>query len=159
MAPRLDKRPAAQANGHTPARALLKDRAYERIKHRLLNDDYPPGSFLSERQLAERLGMSKTPVKAALERLESEGFIVIRFAVSILALVVAVFAWQAKQWWWLIGLVPIAVLWNPAFPIDLGIPALWLALQYVGALVFLVAGWFIRVEERVDKNGKPVKSA
>ncbi len=62
-------------NGHTPLRALLKDRAYERIKERLLNNDYPPGSFLSERQLAENLGMSKTPVKAALERLESEGFI------------------------------------------------------------------------------------
>ena len=57
---------------------------------------------------------------AGLALLNSEGFIVIRFAVSILALVVAVFAWQAKQWWWLIGLVPIAVLWNPAFPIDLG---------------------------------------
>jgi DNA-binding GntR family transcriptional regulator len=64
-----------RANGH--ARSLLKDRAYERIKHRLLNDDYPPGSFLSERQLAGNLGMSKTPVKAALERLESEGFIAV----------------------------------------------------------------------------------
>jgi DNA-binding GntR family transcriptional regulator len=64
-----------RANGHAPARSLLKDRAYDRIKHRLLNNDYPPGMFLSERQLAENLGMSKTPVKAALERLESEGFI------------------------------------------------------------------------------------
>ncbi len=68
-------------NGHTAAvvvaapRALLKDRAYDRIKEKLLNDDYPPGMFLSERQLAGALGMSKTPVKAALERLEAEGFI------------------------------------------------------------------------------------
>jgi DNA-binding GntR family transcriptional regulator len=67
----------AQANGHPRPRSLLKDRAYERIKQRLLNNDYPPGSFLSERQLAENLGMSKTPVKAALERLESEGFIAV----------------------------------------------------------------------------------
>lgn len=66
------------SNGHIPVpRALLKDRAYERIKGRLLNEDYPPGSFLSERQLAESLGMSKTPVKAALERLEAEGFITV----------------------------------------------------------------------------------
>src|SRR5262249_166817 len=64
-------------NGHASARSLLKDRAYERIKQRLLNDEYPPGSFLSERQLAGNLGMSKTPVKAALERLESEGFITV----------------------------------------------------------------------------------
>ena len=64
-------------NGHAPPRSLLKDQAYERIKRGLLNSDYPPGSFLSERQLAESLGMSKTPVKAALERLESEGLIAV----------------------------------------------------------------------------------
>ncbi len=65
----------ATAFGRVLPRALLKDRAYDRIKAKLLNDDYPPGTFLSERQLAGALGMSKTPVKAALERLESEGFI------------------------------------------------------------------------------------
>lgn len=62
---------------HPVARHLLKDQAYERIKRKLLNDEYPPGTFLSERQLALHLGMSKTPVKAALERLESEGFITV----------------------------------------------------------------------------------
>jgi DNA-binding GntR family transcriptional regulator len=55
----------------------MKEWAYGEIKRRLLNDDYPPGCFLSERQLAETLGMSKTPVKAALERLEAEGFITV----------------------------------------------------------------------------------
>jgi DNA-binding GntR family transcriptional regulator len=77
MASRVINRPAARTNGHAPARSFLKDRAYELIKQRLLNSDYPPGSFLSERQLAENLGMSKTPVKGALERLESEGFITV----------------------------------------------------------------------------------
>jgi len=66
---------AAQANGHGGGRGLLKERAYEEIKRRLLTGRYPPGSFLAERQLADQLGMSKTPVKAALERLEHEGFI------------------------------------------------------------------------------------
>jgi DNA-binding GntR family transcriptional regulator len=64
-------------NGHAPARLLLKDAAYTRIKERLLSGEYPPGSFLSERQLADDLGMSKTPVKAALERLEAEGLIAV----------------------------------------------------------------------------------
>jgi DNA-binding GntR family transcriptional regulator len=82
MANRRGAAGLASGNGHPrraagPARGLMKERAYEEIKHRLLNDDYPPGSFLSERQLAENLGMSKTPVKAALERLESEGFIAV----------------------------------------------------------------------------------
>jgi DNA-binding GntR family transcriptional regulator len=77
MATRIGRRRPTQINGQTPQRSFLKDQAYQRIKERLLNDDYPPGSFLSERQLAEALGMSKTPVKAALERLESEGFITV----------------------------------------------------------------------------------
>src|SRR5262245_64625446 len=77
MANRLGNQRTTRTNGHVPARSFLKDRAYEGIKQRLLNSDYPPGSFLSERQLAESLGMSKTPVKAALERLESEGFITV----------------------------------------------------------------------------------
>jgi len=67
----------APASGQGGARGLLKERAYEEIKRRLLSNHYPPGSFLAERQLAEELGMSKTPVKAALERLEHEGFITV----------------------------------------------------------------------------------
>jgi len=92
---------------------------------------------------------------AGLALLGGDGFLVIRFAVSILALIVAVFAWQARQWWWLVGLIPIAVLWNPVLPIELGQSTLWLALQYVAALVFLVAGWFIRVEEPQDGGRGP----
>jgi DNA-binding GntR family transcriptional regulator len=75
MLPRLDH--AVPAGPLLPSRGLMKDRAYERIKAKLLNNDFPPGSFLSERVLAQQLGMSKTPVKAALERLESEGFIAV----------------------------------------------------------------------------------
>ena len=87
---------------------------------------------------------------AGLALLETDGYLVIRFAVSILALIVAVFAWQARQWWWLAGLVPIAVLWNPVIPIDLGDASLWSALQYVAVIVFLVCGILIRVDEKPD---------
>ena len=58
-------------------RTLLKDKAYLTLKQQILEDRYPPGSALAERRLAEELGMSKTPVKAALERLELEGYITI----------------------------------------------------------------------------------
>ncbi len=57
--------------------ALLKTRAYDELRSRILNNDLPSGSFLAERQLAKELGMSKTPVKAALERLQQEGFVAI----------------------------------------------------------------------------------
>jgi len=82
-----------------------------------------------------------------LALLGSDGFTVIRFIVSIFALIVAVFAWQAKQWWWLLALVPIAVLWNPVLPIELGQSELWFGLQYAAALVFAGAGAFIRVKD------------
>jgi DNA-binding GntR family transcriptional regulator len=56
-------------------RGLLKERAYAEIKRGILSGRLAPGSFLAERQLAAQLGMSKTPVRSALERLESEGFL------------------------------------------------------------------------------------
>lgn len=76
--------------------------------------------------------------------IDGGGFTVIRYIVSIFALIVAVFAWQAKHWWWLVPLVPIAILWNPVFPIELGLPDVWLGLQYGAALVFIAAGILIK---------------
>ncbi len=56
-------------------RGLLKERAYVEIKRGILSGKLAAGSFLAERQLAAQLGMSKTPVRSALERLESEGLL------------------------------------------------------------------------------------
>lgn len=56
---------------------LLKDVAYEKIKEKILEEHYEPGQFLSERTLIDELGMSKTPIKNALVRLESEGFVTV----------------------------------------------------------------------------------
>jgi DNA-binding GntR family transcriptional regulator len=55
----------------------LKDRAYRELRESLLDGSIPPGAFLSERQLADRLGMSKTPIRAALERLEGDGLVTV----------------------------------------------------------------------------------
>ena len=71
-------------------------------------------------------------------------FIVVRYIVSIFALIVAVFAFQAKQWWWLPVFAAIAVAWNPVWVIPIGAPW-WPGAQYVAAIVFLLAGWFIKV--------------
>ena len=59
------------------ARTFLKDRAYSELKDLILEEVFPPGAFLSERQLTVRLDMSKTPIRSALERLESEGFVTV----------------------------------------------------------------------------------
>jgi DNA-binding GntR family transcriptional regulator len=55
----------------------MKRRAYDALKQLLVSGPVVPGTFLSERQLARQLGMSNTPVRAALGRLEAEGFIAI----------------------------------------------------------------------------------
>lgn len=70
-------RSVARSNGHPEGKSLLKQQAYSALKELIQNVTFGPGDFLSERQLAQQLGMSKTPVKAALERLEAEGFIAV----------------------------------------------------------------------------------
>lgn len=49
--------------------------AYERLKAEILQSELPPGFQAPEPDIAERLGMSRTPVREALIRLESEGLV------------------------------------------------------------------------------------
>lgn len=71
------------------------------------------------------------------------GATIIRFVVAILACIVAWFAVQARQWWWTVVFVAVAVLWNPIFPIALD-PVVWTVGGVVAALLFIVAGALIR---------------
>ena len=51
------------------------DDAYSRIKDEIRTNRMPPGFQAPEPEIALRLGMSRTPVREALIRLESEGLI------------------------------------------------------------------------------------
>ena len=53
----------------------LKDKAYAALKEAILSLKLKPGVPLVETQVAQELGMSKTPVRAALQELEREGFV------------------------------------------------------------------------------------
>jgi DNA-binding GntR family transcriptional regulator len=53
----------------------LKDRAYAAIKDAILTLKLEPGAPLVESDLATSLGISKTPVRDALQELEREGFV------------------------------------------------------------------------------------
>jgi DNA-binding GntR family transcriptional regulator len=60
---------------HQPAAAdaqSLGDRAYFAIRELIVTLELPPGSILSERELQDRLGLGRTPVREALQRLEGE---------------------------------------------------------------------------------------
>lgn len=74
---------------------------------------------------------------------EGLGATIILFLVAILALVVAWFAWQARQWWWTVVFVAIAVIWNPVYPFGFT-GWVWIGAQFVAALVFIAAGILIR---------------
>jgi len=81
---------------------------------------------------------------AGLAAIGGDWFTFVRYAASILALILCVFAGQARAWWWYIGLIPIAVVWNPVWPIDLD-GNLWRILNLVGAIVFVAAGFILKV--------------
>ena len=57
------------------AREKLADTAYTRLRDGILRGDPPPGSVLDQRQLAETLDSSRTPVREALRRLLQEGLV------------------------------------------------------------------------------------
>jgi DNA-binding GntR family transcriptional regulator len=54
---------------------LLEQQAYVGSRELLVSGELASGTFLSESRLVDRLGMSKTPIRAALERLAAEEFI------------------------------------------------------------------------------------
>ena len=56
--------------------ASLAAQAYEKIKENILNLTYSPGMPLTEAMLAAELGMSRSPIRAAIQMLRSDGLIV-----------------------------------------------------------------------------------
>jgi len=54
----------------------LDEQAYLHIKKALLDGVFRPGEFLAEVRLAEKLGISKTPIRKAMARLQQDGFLV-----------------------------------------------------------------------------------
>src|SRR5260370_37031073 len=63
----------APGSGRTPIRALTKaDLAYQQIRQRILEGELAPETSLDQEALAKWLGLSTTPVREALRRLEAE---------------------------------------------------------------------------------------
>jgi DNA-binding GntR family transcriptional regulator len=53
----------------------LRDQVYERLRGAITSGEMPPGAPVIEAEIATRLGLSRTPVREALRRLESEGML------------------------------------------------------------------------------------
>ncbi len=77
------------------APASAATRAYDHLKRAVLDGTHPGGTLLTEGEVAEQLGVSRTPVREALLRLEAEGLV--RLYPKKGALVVPVSAQEAHD--------------------------------------------------------------
>ncbi|MEN3293404.1 MAG: hypothetical protein V7642_2657 [Burkholderiales bacterium] len=68
---------ATAVGGEAPA--SLADRAYAGIKQEIFDFRLIPGDRFSETAVAGRLGMSRTPIRDALSRLQREGYVDVHF--------------------------------------------------------------------------------
>lgn len=55
---------------------LAPEKAYVTIRQAILSGEYAPNDRLREDELAARVGVSRTPIRSALQRLVQEGFVV-----------------------------------------------------------------------------------
>lgn len=81
MAVRSAVRNAKRSSGSTSEVSQITRGAgamavYQQLRERIVRGRLAPGSRLVEREVAARLGVSRTPVRAALERLRQEGYII-----------------------------------------------------------------------------------
>jgi len=76
MSKKMNRPGSAQKNGPDRSRGDRVETAYRRLRGFIMAGRLAPGSRIIETDIAERLGVSRTPVRTALQRLRQEGFIV-----------------------------------------------------------------------------------
>ncbi|MEP7056723.1 MAG: GntR family transcriptional regulator [Caldimonas sp.] len=59
-----------------PGTTLLREKIYSQLRAEMISCRLPPGLELRESELAARFGVSKSPVRDALMRLEREGLVI-----------------------------------------------------------------------------------
>jgi DNA-binding GntR family transcriptional regulator len=83
-----ERRPRRTAPG-TALRKEATAAAYQRLRDLIVSGRLTPGAPLVEAELSLRLGVSRTPVRSALQRLQQEGFVTAGRAGTMLRAMVA----------------------------------------------------------------------
>lgn len=61
-----------------PRERSARGQVYRRLRRAIILCEIPPGHSLSEKELAGVLGVSRTPVREALQRLSDDGLVIVR---------------------------------------------------------------------------------
>ena len=77
MPARSRKRPTPKSSGSLAGapHGSRPDQVYARLRDLIVQGSLEPGSRIVETEIASRLGVSRTPVREALQRLQNEGFV------------------------------------------------------------------------------------
>lgn len=88
---------------------------------------------------------------ACVAIVDSSGFVFARWGVTVLGLIVLVFAVRGRTWWAALLMAAIAVCWNPLAVVP--IPGeVWAALQLVAAALFIVVGIVVKVPREAEAS-------
>ena len=71
----VSRRGTAPAVPRAPVRDDNVSRVYQQLRELIVSGQLPPGARIAERAVVQRLGLSRTPVRSALHRLQQEGFV------------------------------------------------------------------------------------
>lgn len=78
----------------------LQDKAYEEIRAMILSNTFMPNTIYSQTKLAEKMGISRTPVNSALQKLAVEGLLDVKpskgFSLHILTIEDVVITYQMR---------------------------------------------------------------
>ena len=77
-----------------PKEGVRADRIYERLREWIVSGELTPGERLVERSLARAMGVSRTPVREALHRLEVRGRVVHVPGLAPRVIIITPLGWQ-----------------------------------------------------------------
>jgi hypothetical protein len=88
---------------------------------------------------------------ACVAIVDSSAFVFARWGVTVLALIVLVFAVRGRTWWAAVATAAVAVCWNPVVVVP--IPGeVWAALQILAAALFIVVGIVVKVPRETEAS-------
>ena len=81
-------------------------RAFQALRELIVRGNLPPGSWIVEAEIAERLGLSRTPIRGALQWLHREGYVVELKGQRKSRIVVAPLTREdARELYWIVGML------------------------------------------------------